>query len=94
MSRVFGNGPGDRGSILRRVIPKTKKMVLDVGSRVKWSNPGKEVAPYPNIGVEVIENGAFVSLSTKVANFTYSQHSLVYSDPEWLYILGYYPRIK
>ena len=30
MSRVFANGPGDRGSIPARVIPKTQKMVLDV----------------------------------------------------------------
>ena len=30
MSRMFANGPGDRGSILSRVIPKTQKMVLDV----------------------------------------------------------------
>ena len=30
MSRVFDNGPGDRGSILGRVILKTQKMVLDV----------------------------------------------------------------
>ena len=29
MSRVFANGPGDRGSIVGRVIPKTQKMVLD-----------------------------------------------------------------
>ena len=29
MSRVFANGPRDRGSILDRVIPKTQKMVLD-----------------------------------------------------------------
>ena len=29
MSRVFANGPGDQGSILGRVIPKTQKMVLD-----------------------------------------------------------------
>ena len=29
MSRVFANGPGDRGSIPGRVIPKTFKMVLD-----------------------------------------------------------------
>ena len=29
MSRVFANGPGDQGSIPGRVIPKTKKMVLD-----------------------------------------------------------------
>ena len=29
MSRVFANGPGDLGSLPGRVIPKTKKMVLD-----------------------------------------------------------------
>ena len=29
MIRVFANGPGDRGSIPGRVIPKTQKMVLD-----------------------------------------------------------------
>ena len=27
--RVFANGPGDLGSVPGRVIPKTKKMVLD-----------------------------------------------------------------
>ena len=27
--RVFANGPGDRDSIPGRVIPKTKKMLLD-----------------------------------------------------------------
>ena len=29
MSRVFTDGPGDRGSIAGRVIPKTQKMVID-----------------------------------------------------------------
>ena len=29
MSRVFANGPGDRGSIPGQVMPKTQKMVLD-----------------------------------------------------------------
>ena len=29
MSRVFANGPEDQGSISGRVIPKTKKIVLD-----------------------------------------------------------------
>ena len=29
MSRVFTNGPGDRGSIPGLVIPKTQKMLLD-----------------------------------------------------------------
>ena len=28
MSSVFANGPGERGSILSRVIPKTQEMVL------------------------------------------------------------------
>ena len=29
VSKVFVHGPGDRGSILGRVIPKTQNMVLD-----------------------------------------------------------------
>ena len=29
MSRVFANGPGEGGSIPRRVITKTQKLVLD-----------------------------------------------------------------
>ena len=29
MSRVFANGPRNRGSIPGRVIPKTQKMILD-----------------------------------------------------------------
>ena len=29
VGRVFANGPGDRDSIPGRVLPKTKKMVLD-----------------------------------------------------------------
>ncbi len=28
MSKVFGNGPGDQGSIPDQVIPKTEKIVL------------------------------------------------------------------
>ena len=33
MSRVFTNGPGDRGSIADRVILKTFKIVLDAALR-------------------------------------------------------------
>ena len=29
MGRVFTNGPGDRGSILGQVIPKTQKMLVE-----------------------------------------------------------------
>ena len=32
MSRVFANGPGDRGSIPGRVIAKIKKIILDASS--------------------------------------------------------------
>ena len=57
VGRVFVNGPGDLGSIPGRVIPKTLKWYLIPTcltlsniryiSRVKWSNPGKGVAPSP-----------------------------------------------
>ena len=52
---MFANGPGDRGSILGRIISKTKKWYLippmlntqndQVQIKRKWSNPGKRVAP-------------------------------------------------
>ena len=55
--RVFANGPRDQGSIPGWVIPKTQKWylmtlcltlsIIRYGSRVKWSNPGKGVAPFP-----------------------------------------------
>ena len=77
MSRVFANGPGDRGSILGRVMPKTQKRylmlpyltlsIIRYGSRVKWSNQGNGVAPL-HLGVVAIEKGTFGLLSTKVAN--------------------------
>ena len=55
MSSLLANGPGDRGSIPDRVIPKTKKMLLEAAllnsqhykGRVKWSNPENGVAPSP-----------------------------------------------
>ena len=57
MGTVFADGPGDRGSILGRVIPKTHKIVLDeslhntqhyrLQIKSKWSNPGKSVASSP-----------------------------------------------
>ena len=58
ISRVFTNGPGDRGSIPGRVIPKFKKKkkwylmlpcltlnIISYGSSVKWRNPENRVAP-------------------------------------------------
>ena len=74
---MFANGPGNRGSILGRVIPKTQKMVLDaallnthhykVRMKSKWCNPGKVVAPSPlHLSVEAIEKGAFGSPLTTV----------------------------
>ena len=80
MSRVFANSPGDLGSIPGRVIPKSRKMVLDHSLlntqhykvRVKWSNPGNGVVSFlTHLGVIAIEKGAFGFPSTKVANFTY-----------------------
>ena len=55
MVRVFANSPRDHSLIPGRVIPKTKKMVLDatllnthdykVRIKGKWSNPGNGVSP-------------------------------------------------
>ena len=80
MSRVFANGPGDRGSIPGRVIPKTQKMVLDASLlntlhykvRIKGKvEPSWEWSSVPlHLSVVAIEKGAFKSPSTKVANFT------------------------
>ena len=41
-------------------------------SRVKWSNPGKGVAPSPTNDVVAIEKEAFWSPSTTVANFIFN----------------------
>ena len=51
---MFINGPGDRGSIPGHVIPKWYLIPpyltlsnMRYVSRVKWSNQGKGVAPFP-----------------------------------------------
>ena len=76
--KSFHQYPGDRGSIPRRVIPKTQKMVLDAALlniphykvRVKWSNPGNVVA---------IEKGPFRSPPTKIANFIINNNNYITS---------------
>ena len=58
VGRVFANDQGDLCSTLGQVIPKNKKKrylippcltlsIIKYISRVKWSNPGKGVAPSP-----------------------------------------------
>ena len=61
MSRVFANGPGDRGSIPGWVIPKTQKMVLDatmldtqhykvqIKGKVEKSREGSSALPYTSV---------------------------------------------
>ena len=79
VGRVLANGPGDRGSIPGRIIPKTQKIVLinslpntqryKLRIKGKWSNPG----------VVAIEKGAFESAPTTVANFTYFYSFFIHS---------------
>ena len=81
MVRVFTNGLGDLSSIPGRVIPKTKKMVLDaillktphykvrIKGKVEQSRERISAVPL-HLGVVAIEKGAFWSPSTTVANFT------------------------
>ena len=77
---MFANGPGDRGSIPGRVIPKTEKTVLDaallstqhykvwIKGKVEQSWELSSALPL-HLGVVAIEKGAFGSPSSKVANF-------------------------
>ena len=50
-------------------------------SRVKWSNPGKELRPSQHLGIVAIEKGVFWSLSTTITNFTYP---CTYRYIEWV----------
>ena len=69
MSRVFVNGPEDRGSIPGRVIPKTQKMLLDaallntqhykVRIKGKVEQSREWWRPLLHFGVVAIEKGAF-----------------------------------
>ena len=61
MVRIFANGQGDRGSIPGRVIPKTKKMVLDfallntqhykvqIKGKVEQSREWSSALPYTSV---------------------------------------------
>ena len=61
MSRVFTNGPGDRGSLQGQVIPKTQKMVLDaalintqhykvrIKGKVEQSKERSSALPYTSV---------------------------------------------
>ena len=61
MSRVYANGPGDRGSILGWVIPKIQNMLLDatllntqyykvrIKSKAKQSREMSSAVPYTSV---------------------------------------------
>ena len=87
LASVSVNGPGDECSIPGRVILKTKKWyllslcltlcIIRYVSRVKWSNPGKELCPCQHLGIVAIEKETFESPLTRVANFSYYCLSLL-----------------
>ena len=67
--KVFANGLGDQGSISGRGIRMTQKWylmppcltlsIIRYGSRVKWSNPEKRVAPSPTPWCNSYWKGSF-----------------------------------
>ena len=73
MSRVFANGPGDRGSIPGRVIPKTQKMVFDAALLN---------TQHLKIRIKNIVEQSNGSPSTMVANFTYLTHRFDQTESE------------
>ena len=70
--RVLVNGPGDRGSIPGRVIPKTLKMVLDTSLlniqhyKVHIKGKVEQSSGRNSIVVVVTEKGAFAPPSNTV----------------------------
>ena len=79
MIRESTNGPGDRGSVKGRVLPKTQKMIIDaymlniqhykVGIKWKSSNPGKGVAySFGVVGMEKKPSGQPWLLSANLVN--------------------------
>ena len=77
MFRVIANGPGNRGSIPGRVIPKNQLTTpfltfnnIRYESRVSGAIQGKERPP-PHFGVVAIEKGPFVLPSATVCQLTY-----------------------
>ena len=89
MGRVFANGPGDRGSIPGRVIPKTQKMVLDVTWLDTQHYKVRIKGKLEQSSVVAIEKGAFGSPSTQVGNFTfiYVKNNHKFSTKHQKYIL-------
>ena len=82
MGRMFANRPGDRGSIPGCVIPKTKKIVLNVTLlktqhfkvQIKGKVEaflGKELHHRLLFGVSANEKGVIGLLSTTITNFIF-----------------------
>ena len=77
MVTVFANGPGKLGSIPGRVIPNTKKMVLDASLlntqhyKVRIKGKVEQSWERSSYRVVAIEKEDLGSPSTTVANFTY-----------------------
>ena len=74
MSRVFANGARNQSSIPGQVIPYLIRLCLTL-SIISFGSSraikGMRLSPFLHLGVVAIEKGAFGSLSTMVANFTY-----------------------
>ena len=83
VGREFAYGPGNRGSIPARVIPKTQKWylmppcltlsIIRHVSRVKWSSRGKGRAPFATRRCCSLWKGAFESLLTTLYIYIYLQ---------------------
>ena len=61
------------------ILPSLTLSDIRYVSRVKWSNPGKELRPPLHLSVVAIEKGAFRSPSTTVANYYINLQDLFYA---------------
>ena len=95
MSRVFANGPGDMGSVLGHIIPKTLKMVLDtsflntqqykvcIKGKVEQSKERSNALPYTSVvvAIETLDTN-LIMLNVKQEGIKYHFLSLWY-DSTW-----------
>ena len=92
---MFSNGPGDWGSILDRVIPKTQKMELDdsllntkhykVWIKIKRSNLEKEVTPPLQLDVVALKKELWGHPRRRSTNlYIYIIYIYIYIYNGWL----------
>ena len=85
MGRVFTNGPGDRGSIPSRVIPKTQKMVLNAALLSTQRNIPKSKRILC-VSISITDSGSYIYHLSTGTNFNLWHNSKWITSPAQSFI--------